>query len=309
MKIVIRVEEPYSLDLTMKPSFLSSLYRKVDGWWVKKIGFLADSLRIKQEGSLLIAECDDILSYKMLVDEVKLESGLWHHPFEYDLDDLPRKFRDSIIFLSKMYPGVRLAISPRDFNFIFISVLLSKRTKYEVFVKNWITRLWSSFRCNFEVIVASSLRELSTIGSSYQIFHLRRTLKDYLAFYGDEMVLDEPSCSLRRKLMRCWGVGPKVADATLLFTKQEPKILPVDVHLVRATRHFNWTDNFKLPTKSLCLKYACNENESKFLKLPICPLSLRSLCLREQLIEIFGNLSGWVQTLTYLAGSKIRNCK
>ncbi|MCS7364757.1 MAG: hypothetical protein NDF54_04890 [archaeon GB-1867-035] len=306
MKIVIEIEEPYNLDLTMKPSFLSSLYEKVNGWWIKKIGFLAGSFKLKQEGNFLIAEYNGDLDYKMFIDEVKLESGLWHNPFEHYLGNLSKKVRESVSQLSKMFPGVRLAISPRDFNLIFIGALLSKRTRYEVFVKKWFHRLWSSFRCDFKVIANLSLRELSIIGSSYQIFHLKRTLKDYLALYGDKIMLNESSFILRRKLMYCWGVGPKVADATLLFTRQEPEILPVDTHLVKATRCFNWVDKFKLPTKNLCLKYVCNENESKLLKLPICPLSLNNLCLRKQLTEIFGKLSGWIQTLTYLAGSKIK---
>lgn len=91
MKVVIRVGEPYNLDLTIKPSFLSSLYRKVDGWWIKKIGFLGGFLRIRQESSFLIVKCNSDLNYKMFVDEVKLESGLWHHPFERNLDFFLKK--------------------------------------------------------------------------------------------------------------------------------------------------------------------------------------------------------------------------
>jgi len=305
MIIEVEVDLPYNLDLTMKPSFLSSLYHKEGSWWVKIAGFLAGSLKLKQEGRKFVAKCLKELDRNLLFEEVMFESGLWSKPFEDMVGILTSSIRSSIEFLVEQFPGVRLAVSPRDFKCIFIGAVLSKRTRYDVFVKNWVRRIWLKFKCNFEVIASAHPSELSAIGSSYQIYDLKRTLKSYLKIHG-EVSSNLPTAIFRRKLMMCWGVGPKIADATILFTRCDPSVIPIDAHLLRAVNYFNWAENFKLPVKSLCLKYACNSDESLILNAPVCPLSLENLCLRERLRKIFNGLGGWVQTLTYLAGGKIR---
>jgi len=305
MIIEVEAELPYNLELTMKPSFLSSLYRREGDWWIKVAGFLAGNLKFRQVGGKLIAKCMVELDRNLLIEEVMLESGLWSKPFEDMISSLPRSVRSSVEFLATRFPGVRLAVSPRDFNCIFIGAVLSKRANYEVFVKNWVYRIWKLFKCDFKALASSNQSKLLLVGSSYQICNLKRTLESYLKLY-DYLPLNLPPPILRRKLMVCWGVGPKVADATILFTRCEASVIPVDVHLARAAKYFGWAREFRVPVKQLCLKYACNINESNVLQAPICPLSLKHLCLRENLRRIFGGLGGWIQTLTYLAGRKLK---
>ena len=67
MKIKLKVEN-YNLDLTFKPSFLSSIYlRRRAGEWSKIAGHLAFKLNIKQvNDETLIVESESGLTYKAL---------------------------------------------------------------------------------------------------------------------------------------------------------------------------------------------------------------------------------------------------
>ncbi len=308
MRLRFRVEEPYSLDLTMKPSFVSSLYDRVGlNEWIKVAGFLAGKLSLKFDGKYLTAICTADVDKHFLRELVLYESGLWHGPFEHEIHKLPQWIRDSVNFLSRKFPGVRIAISPIDFNCIFVAVVLSKRARYEVFVKNWVRSLWSSYKCDLKAIANLSVHEVEAIGRSYQLRNLIRTAKDYVRIFSSIDPLSLPALLLRRRLMECWGIGPKVADAVVLFTTTDTSVLPVDTHFIKAVRELNWASNFKLPIKSFCLKYSCSEHEFELLGLPICPLSTGNVCIRELMRRVLGFLSGWVQTLTYLHGQRRRS--
>ncbi|MEM0285905.1 MAG: hypothetical protein QXW34_02045, partial [Candidatus Methanomethyliaceae archaeon] len=119
------------------------------------------------------------------------------------------------------------------------------------------------------------------------------TMNDYLKINH----LSKNEEEARRILMLCWGVGPKIADATLLFTRKAPWIVPCDVHLQRISRRLGWIDyKIRLPLKYFCLKYYCDECISKY-----------GPCLKEEIKRLFPGFGGWIQTLTYLFGNTI--CK
>lgn len=283
--------ENYNLDLTLKPSFVSSLYDKEDMfYWIKRVGLCANLLSLRQRNNSLEAyikcEVDDRIREVILH-----ESGLWDESPALRVSKLNGPLKEQIKALTEVFPGVRLSIAPHDFNCILIATILSRRTNYEVFVRKWIKDIWDLWRCDLELIAGLSSNEIKNVGTSYQLFSLVKTLRDYLKMnYRRDKVED-----FRRALMLCWGIGPKIADALLLFTTRSPWIVPCDTHLWRVSRRLGWVDREnRLPTKKICLSYYCDECVDKY-----------GPCLRETIKKLFPGFGGWIQTLVYLFGSSI----
>ncbi len=282
----------YNLELTLKPSFVSSLYASAgEGSWSKQAGLYAGLVTVRQVDEVVEAsvacEVGEGAS-NALVHEL----GLWDEEPSHRVSRLRGVFKEQIGALTELFPGVRLSIAPHDFNCIFIAVALSKRTRYEVFVRKWIKKLWDRWRCDPAIIAGTKPEDLKCVGTSYQLADLVRTLRDYVKLGVDARKADVES--LRRRLMLCWGVGPKVADATLLFTTRSPWIVPCDTHLQRVSRRLGWIEEARMPSKALCLSLSCDECTSR-----IGP------CLKVEVEERFRGFGGWVQTLTYLFGSAI----
>lgn len=280
----------YDLELTLKPSFVSSLYSQEGKFWVKHAGLYAELLSLKQEGNVLEAYIEQDIN-----DEVReaiiCESGLWDEKPSSRVSKLRNVFKEHIRALSELFPGVRLSIAPHDFNCILIAVVLSKRTNYEVFVRKWVKRFWEKWRCDLEVIANLQPDEVRSIGTSYQLIDLVKVLRDYVKVCPRKGGVED----LRRALMLCWGVGPKIADAILLFTTKSPWIVPCDAHLQRVSKRLGWVEyNVRLPAKTLCLNYHCDECNDRY-----------GPCLREVIRNLFHGFGGWVQTLTYLFGSSL----
>ncbi|MDH5815462.1 MAG: hypothetical protein QE164_01500 [Candidatus Nezhaarchaeota archaeon] len=294
MRLLFKVDgvKDYNLELTLKPSFVSSLYLREGKSWIKRVGLYAESLSLKQEGDVLevLIECG-VSSSNEVRETVLFESGLWDEKPSSRVSKLSGVIKEEVKALSELFPGVRLSIAPHDFNCIFIAVILSKRTNYEVFVKKWVKRLWEKWRCNLEVIANLRPEDVRAIGTSYQLMDLVKTLKDYVKLNPQRNEIED----FRRALMLCWGIGPKIADAVLLFTTRSPHVVPCDVHLQRVSRRLGWIDcNVRVPTKALCLNYYCDECIDKY-----------GPCLREVVKNLFPGFGGWIQTLTYLFGSSI----
>jgi len=283
----------YNLELTLKPSFVSSLYASTDGSsWSKQAGLYAGLVVVRQVDEVVEAyvasEVDEGAS-EALVHEL----GLWDERPSYRISKLRGALKEQIRALTELFPGVRLSIAPHDFNCIFIAVALSKRTRYEVFVRKWVKELWDRWHCDPTTIASLKLEELERVGTSYQLVDLVKTLRDYMKLGVD--VRRTAVEDLRRALMSCWGVGPKVADATLLFTTRSPWIVPCDTHLQRVSRRLGWVEEeVRMPSKALCLSLYCDECVNKF-----------GPCLKVETEEKFRGFGGWVQTLTYLFGSAI----
>ena len=293
-KLYFKIDDPedYNLDFTLKPSFVSSLYIKRGvREWAKRAGLYANSLSLKQgDGHLeayFIGDPD-----RRINEAILYESGLWDERPSSRISKLNGPLKEQIKTLSELFPGVRLSIAPHDFNCIFIAVILSKRARYDTFVCKWVKGLWDRWRCDPGIISKLGPGDIEGIGTSYQLIDLIRTLKDFrkVKLYRENEVE-----GLRRELMSCWGVGPKVADATLLFTGKFPWIVPCDVHLRRVSRRLGWADrDVRMPSKPLCLRYYCDECVDKY-----------GPCLKREIEGLFPGFGGWVQTLTYLFGSSI----
>ena len=136
-------------------------------------------------------------------------------------------------------------------------------------------------------------KDIAHVGTSYQLVSLIKTLKDYVALNLDVKRIEVNK--LRRTLMSCWGVGPKIADATILFTTKSPWVVPCDVHLQRISKRLGWIEKgVRMPSKALCLDLNCDECLSKY-----------GPCLKVEVESKFKGFGGWIQTLTYLFGSTI----
>jgi len=290
-----KVEDPrdYNLGLTLKPSFVSSLYTMTgEGSWRKQAGLYSGLVAVRQVEDFVEVhvahEVDEGLS-----EAVAYELGLWDEKPSQRVSKLRGELKEQVGALAELFPGVRLSIAPHDFNCIFIAVVLSKRTRYEVFVRKWVKELWDRWRCDPITIASLKPEELKCVGTSYQLVDLIKTLRDYVRLGVD--VRRAAVEDLRKALMSCWGVGPKVADATLLFTTRSPWVAPCDTHLRRVSRRLGWIEGeARMPDKALCLSLCCDECVDRL-----------GPCLKVEIEERFRGFGGWVQTLTYLFGSAI----
>lgn len=325
----MRLEVPvqlFDLDNTLSCSFVSSLYTKVGPrHWIKIAGHLGGQLELRQVNSnVLEIDSEAGLTEKALRRRVCLEMGLWRGPYEDRIRNLPSDVRPQIEALAKAYPGVRLPIAPLDFPYLFVAVVLSKRTDYHKFVLGWCRRIWREFDGSMYSIAQSSPERLGGIGTSYQILQLQRTVKSFielservdrlpervLEMLGaptvplEELLLWLPPELARLTLIRgCWGVGPKTADSIIMSTFKASHFIPCDTHLYRVLTRFGLIDeSVKMPNKTFCSRYVCDPRTSRRLKVPLCPWADR-VCLRSRLAYL-KKLGGWLQTLGYMHGKR-----
>ncbi|MCX8204948.1 MAG: hypothetical protein N3H31_04790, partial [Candidatus Nezhaarchaeota archaeon] len=114
MEVELEVEEPFSLDLTLSPSFTSSMYVKLrERRWAKIAGRLA-GLRVEQIGRGLLRASHAQEGASAIEEVVVHEAGCWHRPFEDYLPLLPSTLREALELLSSRYLGVRLPVAPWD---------------------------------------------------------------------------------------------------------------------------------------------------------------------------------------------------
>jgi N-glycosylase/DNA lyase len=85
-----------------------------------------------------------------------------------------------------------------------------------------------------EVLADASMEDLRACGCGYRAPYIKKTAQMVAAGI---ICLDEiktlPYQQARQCLMRCMGVGPKVADCVLLFSMQKGEAFPVDVWVKR----------------------------------------------------------------------------
>ena len=322
MRFIVELEPPYSLDYSMSPSFVSSLYVKVKpGEWIKIAGLGGGSLKFRQVApdKVMVEYISDAPKAEV-EEQAMLELGAWHPPFEDFIHQLPSELRWAAESLSRIYPGVRLPIAPHDFNYVFISVSLSRRTSYERFVLKWCRRIWQRYNGNLEAIASASPLELREVGSSYQVAQLKVMVSDLLSIPSRlkelspdlnippltshlDLLKLKPEEARLMLLRACRYLGPKAADSLILSCFKAPHFIPCDVHLKTLTARLGLTDpSTKMPEKSLCSRYVCRKDLIVGVK--GCPKV--NACLRSKLMELRG-LGGWFQTLCYIHGSSI--CK
>ncbi|HID16782.1 TPA: hypothetical protein EYP26_00650 [Candidatus Bathyarchaeota archaeon] len=329
MKLKLRVEN-YNIDLTFKPSFLSSLYLSEGaGQWRKIAGHLAFRLRFKQaDEKTLIVESEAGLKGEALYRRALLETGLYKGPYEYLIERLPGKVKPQVEALASVYSGVRLPHAPLDFKYIFVAASLSRRANYDTAVLNWCKKLWERFDGRLELIPELG-EELTKVGTSYQVLQLPRIVKEFMELSTskrlpnevkdligkpyvppEEFLLWLPPELARLTLIRCcWAVGPKVADSIILTTFKATSFVPCDAHarLVSIRLGLVNSEGLGMPEKRYCAKFLCEPQASATLRIPLCPKAKEGACLRAALTSLFKDLGGWIQTLIYLHGKKF--CK
>jgi hypothetical protein len=330
MKTLIDVEN-FNLDLTFAPSFVSTLYQKIGlNNWVKVAGHLGNQLEFKQlKTNRLEVNCSAGLTQKALQRRATIETGLWRGPYEERIGSLPKSVQPQIQALAEAYPGVRLPIVPLDFPYMLTSVALSKRTGYSKFVLQWCQRIWSIYSGRIDLVAQAKKRDLQSIGRSYQVLQLQKTLRSFselsthperlpkkvLDLIGEPYVPAEefllwltPELARMTLIRGCWGIGPKVADSIILSTFKASHFIPCDTHLRTVAERLELAnmEGAKMPSKVLCSKYVCDQKTSIQFKVPLCSWSANGACLRSRLMYLL-KTGGWVQTLTYLHGERF--CK
>ena len=330
MKTLIDVEN-FNLDLTFEPSFVSTLYRKTGlNNWVKVAGHLGNQLEFKQlKPNSLEVNCSAGLTQKALQRRATIETGLWRGPYEERIRGLLKSVQPQIQALAEAYPGVRLPIVPLDFPYMLTSVALSKRTGYSKFVLQWCQRIWSRYNGRIDLVAQAKKRDLQSIGRSYQVLQLQKTLRSFselpshperlprrvLELIGEPYVPAEefllwltPELARMTLIRGCWGIGPKVADSIVLSTFKASHFIPCDTHLRTVAERLELAnmEGAKMPSKDLCSKHVCDQKTSIQFNVPLCSWSANGTCLRSRLMYLL-KTSGWVQTLTYLHGERF--CK
>jgi len=308
----------YSLRNSFAPSFISSLYESLGpDVWVKVAGNLGGMLKLEQRGRRLIIISTARISKVELEHIAILETGLWHEEFERGISRLPKGFREAAEALAEAYPGVRIPIAPWDFEYILTAVLLSKRASYEI-VRRWCRELWETFRENLRMLASAKPAALRRITRSYQLLDAARSMRDLIRIIEEpgrirkeiierfgapcepisSYILGMPPEIARLILLSAWGIGPKVADSTILSTFKAPHFIPCDVHLRKFIKRLRLAEGFRMPEKSICKKFLCGGEPS--LGLDPCP---SQKCIRA-ILRPLGELGGWMQTLIYLHGKE-----
>jgi len=323
MKLEIEVEQ-FSLDNTLTPSFVSSLYQKVEaGHWVKIAGHLGGQLELKQsQPNVLMVQCKAGLTEAAVRRRVLLETGLWQGPYEKMVETLPKDIQPRIEALANTYRGVRLPIVPLDFPYMLVTTALSQRVNYEPLVLGWCRKIWKKYNGRTDLIAQLRTQELKEIGTSYQVLQLPKIMKSFiklsenteklpkqvLDWVGppmaptEEFILMLPPELARLTLIRCcWGLGPKIVDSLLLSTSKATHIIPCDIHLYSVAKRLELgaLEDAKMPQKTLCSRFVCDKETAGRFKVALCPQA--ETCLKNRLAH-FGKLGGWIQTLTYLHG-------
>lgn len=320
MEVEVEVEEPFDLDLTLSPSFVSSMYVRLrERRWTKVAGRLA-GLRLEQVGRGLLKASHDECDARTVEEVAIHEAGCWHPPFEEALLRLPSQLREALGPLASRYPGVRLPASPWDLPRVLVAVALSRRTRYDALVLKWCRRIWEEFRGDLALLAeapADLLKE--RVGPSYQVAQLKEIVSGFLSIPARLAQLSEglpaglrldspldltslsPPIARVLLLRACKFLGPKAADSIILACLKDPSAAPCDTHLrAVATRLGVVRGGLAYPSKPLCSARSCAAQPIP--TLPRCPLEPR--CLRAEVSRL-GGLAGWFQTLCYLHGSSI----
>ncbi len=323
MKLEIEVDH-FNLDNTLTPSFVSSLYQKVEPhFWIKVAGHLGGQLELRQnQPNVLVIQCKAKLTEAAIRRRVILETGLWQGPYERMIEMLPKVMQPRIVALAKIYCGVRLPIVPLDFSYILVATSLSKRVSYEPLVLGWCRKIWDKYNGRIDLIAQLKPQELKKIGTSYHVLQLPKILRSFIELSGnverlprqvldwigpptvptEEFILMLPPELARLTLIRCtWGLGPKIVDSLLLSISKATHIIPCDTHLYSVAKRLELGDvnGASMPQKTLCSRFVCDEEASKRFKVAKCPRAEN--CIKGRLSH-FGMLGGWIQTLTYLHG-------
>lgn len=123
-----------------------------------------------------------------------------------------------------------------------------------------------------ESLLKLNISELKNLGLGYRAEYLEKTfvqLKDF----DYEFIKNNPSNVSAQKLLSLCGVGQKVCDCILLFAFQKSDVFPVDTWIRKVYENY-----FKISKNNISAEKQINAKT-----------------IRENLINFFGNLSGYAQ--------------
>ncbi len=284
------VDVDIDLDASLYPSFASSLFEPLEpGVWVKRVGFGRFKL-FQREGRVC---CKGLGCTRRVLWSL---TGLW----------CLEKCRRVLEEKDHMLPsGVRelawrLTVSalPEDRESIAIAVFLSRRTSYVSNVVRWVqTILVEAADPATGMVDTGKVREAAELFTSYQVRQLK-TYVDKLVEVARRLTALN-LLEARRKLLSIPFIGPKAADAIILFTGVSTRVAPYDTHLSKLLRDMGLPH--KPPSKTVCRRHLdCNS----------CPF--RGKCGSGLLVEMFGEAAGLVQTASYVyysLGGRIERLK
>ncbi len=291
LRRTISLERLINLDLSMYPSFVSSLFKRLGhNAWLKILGH-GKGTKIMIEDNTLICEgfCDEsnLLEW----------SGLWFDPLDHinELNGLNSNIRAKLIKLIECFNDLRLIVSSSDKEKIILATFLSRRTDYHTNVIKWVQGILSVK----DELKELSEKDISRIGRSYQLRQLLEVITELMNKLHSYKERDP--WSLRLELLKVKYVGPKVVDSFLLFSGYGTYFTASDVHYARFIKMLGLKPLMRaiVPNKSMCLRFKAN-----CLK---CPY--KSLCLTGLSIYLFGKLSGYIQTIAYVVDKAIKDPK
>jgi len=255
------------LNLTLYPSFTLALFEPIEGRYVKAVGWKKGCF-VKVEGDYIVSNCGE--------EELKYWSGL-RFLEELERIEVKRSVRWLIDILREYYGGLGLSVDPFDPLHMFVPVFLSQNTDYHTNVLKWCRALW---RLTDDPLEAA--RRGPEVGSSYQLSRLPEAMACAAA------ALTGGLWDVRKRLVSCKWVGPKVADAFLLFALCATDTAPIDKHFLKMASRLGLWEGAKPPSKAHCARYACYE----------CPR--RHQCARWLASNSLGRAAGWVQSVFYV---------
>ena len=268
LKFLVKMRS-YNLELSLWPSFVYALFERRNGVFEKVIGY-CKGCRMWVDGGRVVGTCDH--------EVISLWSGAWFNPSNR-VTVVSQEYRELAEGFVKIYENVGLSISPYDKDFLFIPIFLSRSTDWNRNVLRWCRALWREIE-EFDDLLGF---DFSSMGRSFQL----RQLPEALKHFTKVSLTEKDPYEIRKQLLSCKWVGPKVADAYLLFTGIDISASPVDIHMINMARRFRIPFS-KIPSKGVCAKYTCED------------CSWNSECLRNIFTSNFKELSGWLQTMFYV---------
>ena len=199
--------------------------------------------------------------------------------------------------LFELYRGFTVFSSPLDDVALFAAIHLSRNTDFHNNTAKWVSNLLHAFNDVLERAAHCMDPEIQILArsSSYQLQGFPQALREYL-FLRHELLAEADPWRVRKALLRVKNVGPKIADAYLLFVKRERSAVPADRNLAKLLERFG-VSKPKLYDKRFCMNYRCDE----------CPF--RSNCLRWFVYRALGKWAGLFQTLVYLQADLYCNAR
>jgi len=269
-----------NLDLSMYPSFASALYDWVEpGYWVKSVGVGAGEQVVYYEGGRLCCSgpgCSAQLLARL--------SGAWcRRQCMWGLDRA-LAVNPGLRVLARAFEGLVVSASPPGDEVVVASaVVLSQRTRYATNVRRWVREVFGGPRG-----LEGAVERASRMPSPQP--RILAGILPRLALILEEAQGDP--WALRSRLLELPGVGPKVADAILLFTGATTSVAPADVHLERFAREALGLGGWR-PSKARCKRGGFNCASCRF----------RGSCLSGAIVSAFDGASGLVQTMAYVYGT------